>query len=132
MEPPYLCHLEVLVTLFAAPDLHLEEIQDANGASVLRGIYKGKTVTQALVLQNGEKCVILLDPSSCLELKSHRNLFCLDRDGQIAWIASLPETYDRFVEIRVGPVGLLANSHSGYLVTLEPATGRVIDQVFTK
>jgi hypothetical protein len=101
------------MTLFAAPDLFLEEVQDANGASVLRGTYKGQTVRQAVVVQNGEKCVALLDPFSCLELNSF--LFCLDHDGHVAWIASLPETYDRFMQIRQGPEGLLANSDCGYL-----------------
>jgi hypothetical protein len=57
------------MTLFAAPDLLLEEVQNANGASVLRGTYKGETVRQALVVQNGEECVVLLEPFSCLELR---------------------------------------------------------------
>lgn len=120
------------MTPFAAPDLKLETIKRANGAVITRGTYKDRVISKALIASGGARCIILLDSYGSLDHGAFRNLFCIGRDGQIVWSAPLPETHDRFVDIRLGLEGVLANSPSGYLVIFEIETGRVIDQVFVK
>jgi hypothetical protein len=115
--------------IFTAPYLNLED--ESDGAAAMRGAYQEKPIRTALLAKHGERCIILLDPDSS-EHGAFQNLFCIERDGGIIWIATLPETHDRFVQIRMRGNDLIANSWSGYMVTINPLTGRTIDIVFVK
>ena len=93
--------------------------------------YSGDKVRAALPLAGGARCVILLDYSAGKKA-AFKNLFCVERDGTIAWTAALPETHDRFVDVAMGEDGLLAYSWSRFNVTLNATTGQVIRQQFVK
>jgi hypothetical protein len=118
--------------VFSAPDLILDAPADENGLIYRGGVYKGIPIETAAVLKRGMKCLVLLDPFSCLDKGRFQNLFCISGDGEIIWHAPLPETHDRYVQFRLCDERIVANSLSGFLVTLEANTGRVVDQVFTK
>jgi hypothetical protein len=113
---------------FIAPDLVLTPIPDSEA---FRGSYKGAPVKCALVVNHGDNCIILLDPDSS-EKPRFENLFCLARDGDIVWTASLPETRDTFVELRFRGEQVVANSWSAFLLTIDPSTGSVLNCEFTK
>ena len=93
--------------------------------------YSGDKVRAALPLAGGARCVILLGYSAGKKA-AFKNLFCVERDGTIAWTAALPETHDRFVDVAMGEDGLLAYSWSRFNVTLNATTGQVIRQQFVK
>jgi hypothetical protein len=118
--------------LFKAPDLTLEAAAQEDRHVLMRGTYKGIPVKKAAILEDGAKCLVLLDPFSCLDQGAFKNLFCVDREGHTVWIAPLPETHDRFGDFHFRGEKIVAYSVSGYLVTLEWDTGRVVDQVFVK
>jgi hypothetical protein len=63
------------------------------------------------------------------------NLLKVTADGAAAWRAELPpgESTDCFVSVDTdGDGGLFANTWSCYRVTLDPATGRILQSLFTK
>lgn len=58
-------------------------------------------------------------------------------DGSLVWSAELPEVpehtgFDGYVSAEWNRGRVFANSWSGYWVEIDPATGRVIDQQFTR
>jgi hypothetical protein len=93
--------------------------------------YRGRKVQVALPLPGGARCVVLL-AYDARENKAFKNLFCIDRDGTIIWTAELYQPIDEFVEAELGEEGLIAQTWSGLRVTMNPETGQVISQVFTK
>ena len=62
------------------------------------------------------------------------NLVCLDRHGNVRWIAELPtnDPFDCFVGIRQDGESIFASSMSGYAVQIEPGTGQILKIQFTK
>ena len=116
--------------IFSIPAAWFAVFRNADG-SMSWSDYRGEKVTAALPLAGGARCVILLDYSAS-EKAAFKNLFCVERDGTIAWTAALPETHDAFVDIEMGEDGLHAHSWSCFKVTLNATTGQVIRQEFTK
>jgi hypothetical protein len=93
--------------------------------------YEGKKVQVALPLAGGARCVILLVYNG-REKGAFKNLFCIERDGTVAWTAELPEPIDVFVDAELHADELIAHTFSCYMITMSPETGQVIRQVFTK
>jgi hypothetical protein len=94
--------------------------------------YDGKKVEVALPLPGGARCVILLDRFPPVRPKDFKNLFCITRDGTVVWTAKLYQTHDSFVEAELGEEGLIAGTWSCIRVTMNPQTGEVLSEVFTK
>jgi len=119
-------------TVFSAPALEFSVVQGADGSLKPHGLYRGQNVKTALPIEHGAKCVLLLDGDARLT-GSFENLFCIDRDGNVAWIAPLPTSHDdTFVEISLGNDGLRAHSWSCYRLVLDPQSGKVLSEEFTK
>jgi hypothetical protein len=93
--------------------------------------YRGRKVQVALPLAGGTRCVILL-AYDAREKKAFKNLFCIERDGTVVWTAELYEPIDEFVSAKLGEEGLIAHTWSCFRVTMNPQTGQVISEVFTK
>src|SRR5437667_10520488 len=112
------------VEIFSAPTLQFAVFREADGSISWEGTYEGKQVRVAFPVDQGERCVILLDPD--FGGKAYfKNLFCIKRDGGIAWIAELLQTHDKFIALEMGGDGLLrAWSWSAYMLTIEPTTGQ--------
>lgn len=60
------------------------------------------------------------------------NLLCIDRACEVRWVARLPDGLDSFVHVSLGSTGVLANTWSGYRVTLATDTGSETDREFVK
>jgi hypothetical protein len=94
--------------------------------------YEGQKVQVALPLTGGTRCVILLDRFPPIRPKAFKNLFCIERDGTVVWTAGLYQTHDSFVDAELREEGLIAYTWSCFRVTMNPETGQVISEVFTK
>jgi hypothetical protein len=116
--------------IFSIPAVWFAVFRNADG-SMSWSDYRGEKVKAAVPLADGARCVILLDYSAS-KMAAFKNLFCVERDGTIAWTAELPETHDRFISIQMGKDGLLAYSRSGFNVTLNATTGQAIRYEFVK
>jgi hypothetical protein len=92
--------------------------------------YNGQKVKVALPLAGGTRCVILLDPY--LKKGLFKNLFCIERDGTVAWTAELYGPYDAFLSAKLSEEGLVAYAAAGYSVAMSPETGEVIRADFVK
>jgi hypothetical protein len=118
--------------VFSAPAQEFSVIQEADGTLKWHGLYRGKKVKNALPIEQGAKCILLLDPDACLS-GAFNNLFCIDRRGSVVWTAPLPTSHDdTFVEMNLGNDGLHANSWSCYHLVFDPRSGKVLSQVFVK
>jgi hypothetical protein len=93
--------------------------------------YDGKKVRASFPSDDRMRCVLLLDPDAT-EKPRFENLFCVDGEGNTLWTGKLPQTHDRFISAHMEPDGLHAWSWSCRDVTFDPATGRVIREVFMK
>jgi hypothetical protein len=74
--------------------------------------YRGRKVQVALPLPGGARCVVLLADDARESERAFKNLFCMDAE--------------------LGPEGLIAGTWSCIRVTMNPETGQVISEVFTK
>lgn len=121
---------------------------------VWRGRLFGCSVDNYLALPGGEKCVVLLSIKNGPKLynggplKAFNNLVCVDSLGTILWIAELPITgvdyftmvdwmrnisTDIFVaKLTLQADALVAFSYSGYLVSINPLNGQIIDKLLIK
>jgi hypothetical protein len=104
--------------------------RDPNG-SLFWSDYDGQKVRAAFPSQDGNRCIVLLDPDATRKPR-FENLFAVDRDGNVVWKANLPETHDAFLDAQLDSEGLSVWSWSCYRLLLDPSDGRTISQVFTK
>jgi hypothetical protein len=93
--------------------------------------YRGRKVQVALPLPGGNRCVVLL-AEDARETKAFKNLFCIERDGTVVWTAKLYQPIDAFMDAELGEEGLIAGTWSCIRVTMNPQTGEVLSEVFTK
>jgi hypothetical protein len=94
--------------------------------------YDGKKVQVALPLPGGARCVILLADDPRKSEKAFKNLFCIERHGTVVWTAKLYQPIDAFMDAELGEEGLIAGTWSCIRVTMNPETGEVLSEVFTK
>jgi hypothetical protein len=123
-EPP------MPTTVFSATALGFSVVQEPDG-SLQCGPYLGQRVKTALPIDQGAKCILLLDRDD-YTANIFKNLLCIDRSGSVVWVAPLPGSPDSFVEARMAPDGLHAGSWSCYDLVLDPQSGKVLSQVFVK
>jgi hypothetical protein len=107
-------------------------IRHEDGAVRWRGRPDGYPVKAVSPLERNEGAVVLLDYMS--GPKNFANLLRVGIDGTVAWRASPPDRSgnDAFVEFSWEGSELVANSWSCYQVRIDPLTGTVTSQVFTK
>ena len=93
----------------------------------------GRDADTVLPVHGSDDGIVLLrrDPSGYEPLQ---NLVRVAGDGSVRWRAELPpdEGADAFVAVEWEGDRLVANTWSCYRVQLDPNTGRILDQVFTK
>jgi len=84
-----------------------------------------------LVLEGGDVLVVV---EVITYKKSKPSLFRLTQDGRLVWAAEMRDRDDgTYVSAEVSADGgLFANTWSGWRVRLDPATGKIVDQVFVK
>lgn len=92
-----------------------------------------RRVHQTVGLPDGSGKLVVFDWSPYTDARLE-NLVLVDAAGFFVWAAQLPDgTFpDCFVGVRVYGGTLSANTWSGYVVTLDPQTGRILAQHFVK
>ena len=100
---------------------------------VWHGSPEGYPVKEAVALEGTDDCIVLY-PYMSSQQRVFGNLVRCRCDGSVVWRAELPETstLDAYVAVQLGNEGLTANTWSGWLVTLDSNTGRILSTRFTK
>jgi hypothetical protein len=91
-----------------------------------------RKISNSVDLAGGTGRVVVFEPEA--SSRPDQNLVCFGHDGQVRWKAELPtgDPTDCFVEVRVEKDLVVANCFSGYLIRIDPATGRTLQTQFTK
>jgi outer membrane protein assembly factor BamB len=89
-------------------------------------------ISKSVDLAGGAGRVVVFELD--VSLRPDQNLVCFDPAGHVRWKAELPtsDPTDCFIEVRVEKDLVLANSFSGYLIKIDPATGRTLQTQFAK
>ncbi len=87
--------------------------QAENGVLSWSGLYDGMPVKLAIPLDDGRRCVLLLDPGANRKLV-FENLFCLDSEGRQLWVAKLPSLPDVFLAVEMTNEGIRASTYGGF------------------
>ncbi len=88
-------------------------------------------IKQAIPLNNGNRCILLLDPDAT-KRPAFENLLCIDRKGTAVWVAKLPTSLDVFLDATITRDGLEAHTWSGMNVVLDQNTGAELKRTFVK
>lgn len=113
-------------------DQDLVITDSVTGRTVWRGKLDGYPVWKALAIPNSDDCIVLLEYWARPEYP-FQNLLRIGRDGSIRWRAQLPDIgADAYISIRLTEHELMASSWSGFRVVLDPETGSICSQEFTK
>ena len=102
-----------------------------DGSYSWSGQYNGADIKRALPSDDGEHCILLLDPDAS-KSSVFENLLCIDRQGSPIWAAKLPSTPDAFVDVKANAAGLVATTWSGWNIFLDQNTGTELKRVFVK
>jgi outer membrane protein assembly factor BamB len=91
-----------------------------------------RKISTSVDLVGGAGRVVVFEPEA--SSRQDQNLVCFDPDGQVRWKAELPtsDPADCFVEVRLERSLVVANCFSGYLIRIDPASGRTLQTQFTK
>lgn len=106
---------------------------DRQDAESWTGLPDGVSVLDLRVAGDGSSAFVLLDPPP--RGGRVRNLVRVTSTAEIAWRGELPKTSraDAFVSLETDVDGyVLASTWTGYRVRLDPATGCLLGQEFTK
>jgi outer membrane protein assembly factor BamB len=101
-----------------------------DGAISWSSSYRGMKVVAALPI-DGERYLILLDTAASKQ-EVFENLLCVERSGNVVWKAELPDQPDAFVKFEMVVDGLRAWTWSGWMLRLDPATGKILERQFVK
>lgn len=93
--------------------------------------FDGSRIKHASPLENGERCIILLDPDSNRD-SIFRNLICIDQNRSVIWKAQLPSSPDVFLDFQLTREGVLARTWSGFNLLLDQENGRELSRIFAK
>jgi outer membrane protein assembly factor BamB len=90
-------------------------------------------ILQSVDLGEREGRLVLYDWSGA-SADRYQNLRRLDSNGATIWSAELIENTgtDCFVSVSVADDSIHATTWSGYVLMIDPATGKVVDQKFVK
>lgn len=108
-------------------------ISPSDGSHVWEGLPDGMPVHDLRAAPDGRSAFVLLEtPAGAGRV---RNLVRITAHAKIVWRGELPEVdpTDAFVSLATDADGaVLASTWSGYRVRLDPDTGCLLGQVFTK
>lgn len=107
-------------------------VHATTGRVVWRGQPLGYSVQMVLPTPSSDAFLVLLrydrGPTTAF-----RNLLRLQPDGAVVWQAELPDRgYDAYTDVEWRNHVLTAFSWSGFLVVLDPDSGRILSTRFTK
>jgi len=107
-------------------------ISDAKtGKELWSGNFNGYPVFKLLPLQNGEDCLVLLDPGASKQ-PTFENLLKVTSAGEITWKASLPHSHDAYADVLLTDKGVEATTWYGSHVLVNPLNGITQKIGFTK
>ncbi len=90
------------------------------------------TIAEVLPIVGSTDCVVLGDYST-RKTGRFENLLRCTETGNVVWRAELPQHNDgAYVEARWQGKELRANTWDGWLVSLDPSTGKIISVQFVK
>ena len=95
----------------------------------LEGTYRGYPILKALPL-SGSRCLLLLDTYERLP-PPYGNLVCVQGNGEMVWAAE-EHTHEPYVEFKMEGDELLAHTWGGFLLKLDPASGKTLETTFVK
>ncbi len=119
--------------LFTRSDEDLLIVDQRSGEVSYTGRPQGHPVEQVMPLPASDDCIVLLAHER--GPKVFRNVLRLGPTGEEVWVADIPEPTgpDAYVEINWDQeAALTASSWSGYLVSLDPESGRIKEAEFVK
>ena len=93
---------------------------------------EGHPVSSIAPIPDSEDCLVLLDRDVQPRPQHFENALRVGPDGTTRWRGELPQAPDVYVEIDWAAEGPVAWSWSGFMVRLDPETGRIRSSVFTK
>lgn len=105
--------------------------RNEDGSYSWLGQYNGMSIQQAIPIDEGAHCVLLLDPDASGR-SAFKNLLCIDVKGWPIWSAELPASPDVFLDVSLNSEGLLAHTWSGMAIILDGNTGRELHRKFNK
>jgi hypothetical protein len=117
--------------VFSIPSMDFSVEKGPDGRFHARGCYRRMKVIAASPIDAESKCIILVDWMAN-DAFTFENLFCVDRDGRPIWVAELPGHHDSFVDFLLTKDTLHAHTFAGFHLTLDLATGRILDKEFAK
>ena len=86
----------------------------------------------AKVLPFENHYIVLLDCDEAAQAQLWDSLRCLGPEGDLVWAASTPSSSDVFTDVMWNEGRLVALTWECFMITLDPNTGRILEQVFTK
>jgi hypothetical protein len=98
-------------------------IQRDGDSTICSGRFEGASIKSAIPLDNGARCILLLDPDAS-SASVFENLVCIDRGGDLIWRARLPTGPDVFVAVAQASEGIVATTWSGLSILLDVDSGR--------
>ena len=116
--------------VFSSPQ-GLAVSRSADGSLSWSGLYDGVAIKCAIPSEDGERCIVLLDPDAS-SLSVFENLMCVDVAGTRVWTAKLPTSPDTFVDIASNAEGIGAKTWSGFNILLDAKTGQELRKIFVK
>jgi hypothetical protein len=117
--------------LFASLQDGIMVSQQADGSLSWSGQYNGIAVRSAVPIEDGKRCILLLDPDANRN-PTFENLLCIDQMGNRVWTAKLPTSPDVFVTLDARAEGIWANTWSGFKVLLDRHSGLELKRAFVK
>jgi hypothetical protein len=120
-----------VIVVFSSLDKGVVVWRHEDGSYSWSGKFKSVDIRLAVPIENGERCVLILDPDSSTRSR-FENMICIDRIGDINWIAKLPTNPDVFLDVQATDEGLVAKTWSGFKLILNPNTGAELERTFVK
>ena len=92
------------------------------GKTLWSGNFNGYPVFKLLPLQNGEDCLVLLDPGASKQ-PTFENLLKVTSSGEVTWKASLPHSHDAYTDVVLKNKAVEATTWCGSHVLVNPSNG---------
>jgi hypothetical protein len=84
------------------------------------------------VLPCEDDYIVLLDYHDASKARLEANLRRLHSDGSVVWAATTPNSNGMFTDVEWRDGRLTAWTWEGFIITVDPRTGRLLEKVFTK
>ena len=84
------------------------------------------------VLEVGPELIVVLDYYKAKKLHVWETLFRIRADGSVAWKLSAPGSTDIFTNVAWRDGKLIAWTWECFMITIDEASGTILESVFTK